>query len=89
MKIPTDMNSPMPQTETPLLAFGVEIYDMRAVVFAATNPKARWLAVKAYWEAGYGSKRVWPRPKAWREPRLDKYVATSNPTICYAEENLR
>lgn len=72
-----------------LLAFGVEIYDLRAVVFAATNPKARWLAVKAYWEAGYGSKRVWPRPKAWREPRLDKYVATSNPNICYAEENLR
>lgn len=55
-----------------LVAWSVEIDSMTCVVFATTKPKARWLAVSAYWEAGYGRKRMWPRPVAWREPRFDK-----------------
>jgi hypothetical protein len=56
-----------------LLAFEVEINSMTCVVFASTPAKARWIAVKSYWEAGYGrGSGTWPRAKAKRVPHLDK-----------------
>lgn len=53
------------------LAYEVEINSLSCVVFAETPAKARWIAVKGYWEAGYGRKGLWPRPKASRVPWLD------------------
>lgn len=56
----------------PKLAFAVEINSMTCVVFAINAAKARWIAVKSYWEAGYGrGPGTWPNPKAKRVPRLD------------------
>lgn len=75
--------------EPPLLVFRVEIYDMHGVVFAASNPKARWIAVCAYWQAGYGSKKLWPRPKACRAQGLDRYATGRNSNTVYSEEYLR
>jgi len=43
--------------EKPLLAWTVEINAMSCVVFAATKDKAKWIAVKGYWDAGYGRGR--------------------------------
>ena len=51
------------------IAFGVEIEDMTAIVFAESKAKAKWIAVMGYWSA-YG-KNGWPRPTAWREPKFD------------------
>lgn len=54
-----------------LLAWEVEIHDMRCICFAATKAKAQWLATKSYWEA-YGRRQgEWPRAKAWRAERHD------------------
>ena len=55
-------------TQPPLFAFKVSIGDMTCVAFAESAPKARWLAVKSYWNAGYGNRRVWPRPSSTRYP---------------------
>lgn len=55
----------------PRLAFEVDIQFMRCIVFAATPAKARWIAVRSFWDAGYGCKGQWPNAKAVRVPRLD------------------
>ncbi len=55
------------------LAFEVTVSGMDCVVFAATPAKARWIAVKSYWDAGYGrGPGTWPNVKAWRRPALDR-----------------
>lgn len=52
------------------IAFAVEIHDMEAIVFAETPAKAKWIAVKGYWEA-YG-KNGWPADlRVVRCPRYD------------------
>lgn len=54
-----------------LLAWEVELSDMRCFVFAATRAKAQWIAVKSYWEA-YGRRHgEWPRARAFRAERYD------------------
>lgn len=52
-------------------AWEVDVDYTRCIVFAATAAKARWIAVKSYWEAGCGRKGEWPRPEARREPQFD------------------
>lgn len=61
-----------------LLAWEVEIYDMTCVVFAATKPKARWLAVKAYW-AAYSRSCGWPHSSIVRRPQYDKFPHRDQP----------
>lgn len=56
-----------------LLAFDVTIDSTHAIVWAETPAKARWQAVKAYRDAGYGRQREWPRPTARRVPRYDDH----------------
>ena len=69
------------------LAWKVEINYMTCIVFTTTAPKARYIAVKGYWEAGYGSRKVWPRAVAWREPRYDKSMLNGRePGRCYGVE---
>ena len=63
-----------------------------AIVFAETAPKAKWLAVRSYWDAGYGEKGSWPACGTKREPRFDKHskcVAPGGP-YCrpYIEDTL-
>lgn len=52
-------------------AYDVEINSMHCVVFAETAPKARWMAVKGYRAAGYGTNGLWPRPVSHRLPKYD------------------
>ncbi len=54
------------------LAWEVEINYMSCVVFAATKSKAKWIAVKAYWEA-YGRRKNWPHCTVARRPYYDKF----------------
>lgn len=71
------------------VAFEVEINAMRCIVFAATPAKARWIAVRAYWEAGYGSKGRWPDAVTKRIPLHDKSAAVmSDHTKAYSESYL-
>ncbi len=58
---------------TELLAFEVEIHSMRGIVFAETHAKARYIAALGYWEAGYCSRREWPRFTSKRIPRYDAH----------------
>ena len=59
-------------TAPALLAWTVEIHSMTCVVFAATRAKAKWIAVKAYWEA-YG-RNGWPNPICNRAECYDRSV---------------
>jgi len=61
------------ESEPQVVAWRVEINDMSCIVFASTKAKANWIAVKGYWNAGYGrGPGNWPRPKAARAHRFDK-----------------
>jgi hypothetical protein len=55
-----------------LLAFEVEINYHGCVVFAETEAKAKWKAVKSYWEA-FGRTSYWPTCSIKRNPRYDKF----------------
>lgn len=66
-------------TETPRVAWKVEIRSMSCIVFATTKAKAQWIAVKGYREA-YGHRRgEWPGAKAWRVPEYDRSVLRFDP----------
>lgn len=62
----------MPDPATPVVAWEVEINYSSCIVFAATKPKARWTAVKSYWQA-YGRDGVWPHCSVARRPMHDSY----------------
>ena len=72
----------------PLLAYRVEIEGSHCICFAASAAKARWIAVKSYWEAGYGRKGVWPRPTAARCPIYDNHSLKKQPNRAYSEDYL-
>lgn len=57
---------------TDLIAWGAEVNGLSAIVFASTRPKARWRAVKSYWEAYDRRKGEWPSIKVWRRPEFDR-----------------
>ncbi len=69
------MTSPTPR-QLQILAWEVEIHSMRCIVFAATKAKAKWIAVKGYWEA-YG-KNGWPNPTAGRAELYDRSALRSH-----------
>lgn len=74
-------------TEQPKLAWEVAINDMRCVVFAATKPKARWIAVRSYWDTGYGrGSGNWPSCRAWRVHVLDSSPLRHQPAKAWAPE---
>lgn len=75
-----------PPKEPEKVAWNVEIHDMHCIVFATTKAKAKWIAVKAYWEA-YG-RNMWPRPVAGREPRFDKSALRNEPPKAYSEDHV-
>lgn len=55
-----------------LPAWEIEINYASCVVFAATKAKAKWTAVKAYWEA-YGRQQAWPHCSVARRPHYDRF----------------
>ena len=71
---------------TQLLAFDVEIGTTHCIVFAATASKARWLAVKGYREAGYGSIGAWPSPHAKRAEIYDNSPLKLKAQKCWVPE---
>lgn len=58
--------------EAQALAWIVEINSLTCIVFATTLPKAKWIALRGYREAGYGRCGQWPTTSAGRMPRYDK-----------------
>lgn len=87
----TDQKQAMTDPQSPpRLAWSVEIDTMNAIVFAETAPKARWIAVKAYREAGYGLRGSWPSCCARRCERHDNSVLRDRPqqawTPSYVED---
>jgi hypothetical protein len=73
--------------EEPPLAFMVEIEDMTTIVFATTAAKARWIAVKGYWEA-FG-RNGWPRPQSGRIPKYDNSPLRFKGRKCWTEDHVR
>jgi hypothetical protein len=62
------------------VAYEVTLKGERAIVFAASAAKARWAAVRSYWEA-YGREHEWPSVRATRAPRLDGALERSRGSI--------
>lgn len=76
-----------PVRSEPLLAWLVEIHAMTCIVFAATKAKAKWLAVKAYWDAY--SRDGWPRPTAGRAERYDDSALRFREPRAWTEDFVR
>ena len=76
-----------PVRSEPLLAWLVEIHAMTCIVFAATKAKAKWLAVKAYWDAY--SRDGWPRPTASRAERYDDSALRFREPRAWTEDFVR
>lgn len=71
------------------VAWTVEIGGMTCVVFAATKAKAQWLAVKFFWDAGFGRPRQWPRPVAYRAETYDRSSKRFTKSQAWSEEHIR
>ena len=70
----------------PVVAWEVEIHYMTCIVFAATKAKAKWAAVKAYWDA-YGRNGTWPHCNIARRPLHDRFPG--EPGRAYSPEYVR
>jgi len=68
------------------VAWKVDINYMTCVVFAATKPKARWIAVKSYRDAFGRRLGEWPRAKAWRAPQYDRSSLRFEPPKAWCED---
>jgi hypothetical protein len=68
------------------LAWTVTVSGMDCVVFATTSAKARWIAVRSYWDAGYGNHGQWPNCRAKRYPILDKSPLRDKPQRAWVPE---
>ena len=74
--------------DIPRVCWEVEIEGMSCFVFATTFAKAKWIAVRSYREAGYGSDGRWPYVTAVRRERHDKSPARLQPARAYGEDYL-
>jgi hypothetical protein len=54
------------------------------LIFAATKAKAKWIAVRSYWDA-YG-RNGWPRPTAGRAERYDDSALRLQPPRAWTED---
>lgn len=71
-------NKNLPPAPAPVVAWEVEINYMSCVVFAPTKAKARWLAVKSYWDA-FGRNGTWPSSTIARKPFYDRFPHKDEP----------
>lgn len=68
-------------TDLPLVAWELEVNGHSCVVYAASAAKAKWRAVKSYWEA-YDRRDGWPPISIARAPFYDrafKYLDGAGP----------
>lgn len=72
--------------ETNSIAWHVEVDSMTCIVFAPTLPKAKWIAVKGYRDAGYGRKGEWPPVSAGRAERFDRSPLRNQPPRPWTED---
>lgn len=63
-----------------IVAWRVEINYYDGVVFAETKAKAKWKAVKHYWEA-FGRTQYWPTCFINREPRFDGFYRKNEDNV--------
>lgn len=70
------------------VAYRVTVNDMTCVVFAFSKPKARWIAVDCYREAGCGRPGEWPSVNAVRAPELNRKWKPDMRQRAYDEEYL-
>ena len=75
-----------PASQTVIVCWGVEIYEMTTYVFATTKAKAQWIAVRGYREAGFGRSGQWPPARAFRAPRYDACTLKDQPGRCWGED---
>ncbi len=71
-QVRTVVTATKPVVSTQLVAWEVEIHSMSCVVFAATKAKAKWIAVRDFWDA-YGKNGTWPHCNIARRPFYDKF----------------
>ena len=61
--------------EVELVAWIVDIFAFPEVVcFATSEAKAKWIAIKAYRNAGYGSRGSWPDIICKRGSDYDRFI---------------
>ena len=66
------------------VAWKVEVNGVAGLVFATTEPKARWRAVKSYRNAIGPRRGDWPSVSATRLPSHDaSYLRTRTGTLCF------
>lgn len=68
------------------VAWSIDLNDMSCIVFAPTSAKARYIAVRGYWDAYGKRKGEWPRATAKREPRFDKSAVLFPQNIPYSRD---
>lgn len=71
------------------LAWRITVQDISCIVFAETAPKARWRAVHAYREAGFGRRGQWPTTKHARVPLYDNSPLRHEKARAWIEEHVR
>jgi hypothetical protein len=71
--------------ESELVAWSVEVSSIPCVVFASSWPKAKWIAVKSYREAGYGVKGSWPSCRGGRTKEYDGSTLKKDGPRAYSE----
>lgn len=71
----------------PVVAWRVEINAMSCIVFATTAPKAKYIAVRAYWDA-YG-RNGWPRPTVGRAKEYDDSALRMGRQTAWTEDHVR
>ena len=82
------MSDTIEDAPVPLFAWEVEINYMSCVVFAPTRAKAKWLAVKAYWDA-YSRTLGWPNISIARRPAYDHFPFKHDGPKAYTPEYVR
>ena len=73
------------QTELPKVAWRVCVNGWGCITFAATKSKAKWIAVKGYWDA-YGKNGSWPSTQARRAEIYDKSYLRNDPPRPFTED---
>lgn len=81
------MTSPADSAK-PIVAWTVRIDGMCCVAFAPTKPKAQWVAVRAYREAGYGLAGSWPSTITRRAECYDRCTLRHLKQKAWAEEHV-
>ena len=73
-------------------AWKVTVEGIDCITFSRTRSRAKWIAVRSYWDAGYGDgwpKKKWPQVKAIRCPIYDCDIAAGMEYQAWDEKYLK